>query len=88
MAAAAIVFLAVLIFVTRRRANRPAPGLLFVITAVVVAGGMLFARYGHILFQPPWRIYYAVPALTTILLPPFALRMRRGEFFSTQPWLS
>jgi len=50
-----------------------------VITAVVVVGGMLFARYGHILFRPPWWIYYGLPALTTILLPPIALRMHRAE---------
>ena len=85
MAAAAVVFLAVLIFVTQRRAIRPAPALLFMLTLVVVAGGMLFARYGHILFQPPWWIYYGVPALTTILLPPFALRMRRGEILQYVP---
>ena len=31
----------------------PSPALLFILTAIVVAGGMLFARYGHILFHPP-----------------------------------
>lgn len=88
MAAATFVFVAVLIFVTRRRVTPPAPSLLFVLTLVVVAGGMLFARYGHILFQPPWWIYYGLPALTTILLPPSALRMRRGEILQYVPMAS
>lgn len=79
MAFASAVFLAVLAFITRKRQCKPSPVLFFVITAVVVVGGMLFARYGHILFRPPWWIYYGLPALTTILLPPIALRMHRAE---------
>ena len=85
MASAAIVFVGVLIFVTRKRETRPAPALLFTVTAIVVAGGMLFARYGHLLFRPPWWINYGVPALTTIVLPPFVFRMRRAEVFLYLP---
>ncbi|HWO31156.1 MAG TPA: hypothetical protein VNO32_20365 [Candidatus Acidoferrum sp.] len=38
---------------------------------VVVVFGMLFARYSHLAFPHlPWEIYYGLPALTTVLLPP------------------
>jgi hypothetical protein len=79
MVSASIVFLAVLAFTTRGRASKPNLALLFMLTVVVVVCGMLFARYGHILFRPPWWIYYGVPALMTFLLPPVALRMNRAE---------
>src|SRR5438045_8024698 len=85
MASAAIVFVGVLIFVTRKRETRPAPALLFTVTAIVVAGGILFARYGHILFRPPWWIYYGVPALVTFLLPPAVFRMTRFEILQYVP---
>lgn len=76
---ASVVFLAVLGLVTRGRSNRPRPGLLFLLTFVVVLAGMVFARYGHILFRLPWWIYYGLPASLTFLLPPVALRMRTAE---------
>ena len=40
---------------------------------------MLFARYGHIFFQPPWWIYYGIPALITFFLPPVTLKMNFAE---------
>ena len=44
------------------------------IALVVVAGGMLFGRFGA-QAGLPWWIYYTVPALMTLVLPPVALRM-------------
>jgi hypothetical protein len=85
MAAAALVFNAVLLFVTRKRVARPAGPALAVTTFVVVVVGMLFARYGHILFNPPWWIYYGVPALATFLLPLLVLRMKRKEIMQYVP---
>jgi len=85
MVTACVVFLAVLVFVTRKRPSRPSRRLLLMVTGLVVVGGMQFARYAHICFRPPWWIYYGAPALTTILLPPFALRMRRAEIFQYLP---
>lgn len=49
------------------------------LTIVVVICGMLFARYGHIIFRLPWWIYYGLPALMTFFLPPLSLRMNRAE---------
>ena len=74
-----LVFLAVIAVTTRKRTTKPNPGLLLLLTAIVVCCGMLFARYGHILFRFPWWIYYGAPALTTFALPPFALKMNRTE---------
>jgi hypothetical protein len=79
MVFASIVFLTVLAFTTRRRVTKPSPALLCMLTVVVVVCGMLFARYAHILFRPPWWIYYGVPASMTFFLPPFVLRMNRAE---------
>lgn len=44
------------------------------IALVVVGGGMLFARLGA-QAGLPWWIYYTVPALITLVLPPVALHM-------------
>jgi hypothetical protein len=85
MLVAAMVFIAVLLFVTRKRAHPPHRGLLAFTTFVVVVLGMLFARYSHIFFRPPWWIYYGFPALSTLLLPPAVLRMRREEFLRYVP---
>jgi hypothetical protein len=79
MVSASFVFLAVVRLALGRRANKPSPVTLFTLTIVVVVCGMLFARYGHILLQPPWWIYYGVPAVTTFLLPPVVLKMNLGE---------
>ena len=45
---------------------------------VVVVAGMLFARFAAILGVSPV-IDYRAPALTTLLLPPVACRIRRRE---------
>ena len=85
MVVSAAAFIALLMFVTRNRNTRPEVRTLASTTFVVVVLGMLFARYGHIYFRPPWWIYYGVPALVTFLLPPAILRMRRGEILQYVP---
>lgn len=76
---ASVVFLAVVLLIIRPRMRRPNRSALLGLTIVVVPCGMLFARYGHILFGLPWWIYYGAPALVTFLLPPLALKMNRAE---------
>ncbi|HEY9498649.1 MAG TPA: hypothetical protein VIQ78_06470 [Terrimesophilobacter sp.] len=48
----------------------------------MVVLGMLFGKYG-LLFGLPWWIYYPVPALVTVLLPPlvFGMRTRRTVLY-------
>jgi hypothetical protein len=85
MAAAAVVFLAVLLFVIRKRKYLPDVRILVFLTMIVVVLGMLFARYGHIFFNLPWSIDYGIPALMTFALPPLALRMSRNETLQYVP---
>ncbi|MFC7300382.1 DUF6518 family protein [Cognatiluteimonas weifangensis] len=72
------VFVGLLRFVTRNRASRPRVAAVAVVASVVVVGGMVFAKYGNN-FGLPWWIYYTVPALATLLVPPVAFRLRRRE---------
>jgi hypothetical protein len=86
MGAAFALFVAAVLFATRQRNNRPRLATLFATAVIVVVGEMFFARYCHINFEDtPWWIYYGLPALTTLLLPPFALRMSRIEIAQYLP---
>jgi hypothetical protein len=46
------------------------------VSLAVVVAGMLFGKYGATTLGLPWWIYYPVPALMTVLLPPIVFRMR------------
>lgn len=46
----------------------------FMLSLVVVVAGMLFGRYGA-QWGLPWWIYYPVPMLANVVLPPFVLKM-------------
>ena len=86
MAAAFLLFVAVLLFVVRSRPVRPRAVTLLALGAIVVILGMIFARYSHLAFHHlPWEIYYGLPALTTLLLPPLWLRMSRREVLQYLP---
>ena len=78
MIAAAAVFAALLAFVLRRRPHLDVSRIA-ALTLIVVAGGMLFARYGHIFGEFPWWIYYGLPAALTLLSPPLVLKMSKNE---------
>lgn len=73
-----VVFSAILIFVTRQRSSRPSLAAVLAIASVVVVGGMLFAKLGQNAGWP-WWIYYTVPALATLVVPPALLRFSTGE---------
>jgi hypothetical protein len=64
-----VAFIAILRFVTRRRVHRPRQATVLGVAGVVVVGGMLFAKFGNNAGLP-WWIYYPVPALVTLALPP------------------
>jgi hypothetical protein len=86
MAAAFLLFVVLLQFTVRKRKTKPTPETTVAIGFIVVVLGMLFARYSHLAFpRLPWVIYYGVPALTTILLPPLSLRMSRHEVLQYLP---
>ena len=64
-----IVFVAILYFVTHRRAQRPSLVTVLLVATFVVVGGMAFAKYGNNAGLP-WWIYYTAPALATLVVPP------------------
>lgn len=68
-------FIGLMFVVLGRTAFRRRMPAVLLVSLVVVVGGMLFGKYGATTFQLPWWIYYPVPALVTILLPPFVFRM-------------
>ncbi len=72
------VFIGILRWVLRARPVAPSAGLITVVAFVVVVVGMCFAKFG-VNAGLPWPVYYGVPAATTLLLPPLALRMNRRE---------
>jgi hypothetical protein len=75
-----IVFLAILYFVMRRRPVPPSKWKVFGVAATVVVGGMLFAKLGQN-SGLPWWIYYTVPALVTLILPPAVLKFSYRELW-------
>ena len=78
--ASLVAFFAILGFVTRKRPVRPSLGLLVGIAGVVVVGGMVFAKFGQNAGWH-WGIYYTVPALATLLVPPLVLRFSPAELW-------
>jgi hypothetical protein len=91
IAAAFLVFVAVLRFTIRNRAIKPSLRETCAVGIVVVVVGMFFARYTHLTFPNlSWLVYYGVPALNTVFLPPLWLRMSRRETAQYLPlaWLT
>ena len=85
MLASSAMFATALLFVLRTRPERPF-WRICVLTGVVVVGGMLFARYGHLYANLPPAVYYGVPASVTLLLPIANLRMSRSEALQYFPF--
>lgn len=75
-----VVFFFMLRFVTRNRDKRPALLPVIVVASIVVVGGMAFARFGANTGLP-WWIYYTLPALVTLLLPPIAFKLSGKELW-------
>jgi hypothetical protein len=73
-----VAFLLLLKLVLAKRQVRPAVASLIWVSAVVVVAGMVFAKVVANSGLPPW-VYYGLPAVATLVLPPIALRMRRRE---------
>ncbi|MCB2406473.1 hypothetical protein [Hymenobacter lucidus] len=57
------------------RARQPVIALL---ALVVVVFGMVFGKYGALLGLP-WWLYYPIPMLITVLLPPLVLQLSRAR---------
>jgi hypothetical protein len=74
MLASTVVLAVVIVFAAALRGGR-APGWLAAlgIALLISVVGILFGRYGEN-FGLPWWIYYTVPMLATVLIPPLAFR--------------
>ncbi|MBK9985293.1 MAG: hypothetical protein IPP15_23635 [Saprospiraceae bacterium] len=46
----------------------------FFLSLIVVVFGMLFGKYGAT-YKLPWWIYYPIPMLMTVILPPIVLKL-------------
>lgn len=47
---------------------------ILLLALVVVVFGMLFGKYGAT-YELPWWLYYPIPMLLTVILPPIVLRL-------------
>ena len=47
--------------------------LISILALIVVVFGMLFGKYGAT-YRLPWWVYYPIPMLLTVLLPPIVLK--------------
>lgn len=73
-----LVFVSILRYVTRRRSEALRASRVMAVASAVVFGGMLFARYGA-QSGLPWWVYYTLPMLLTVLLPPIVFSMTVRE---------
>lgn len=71
-------FVPLLLWSLHGRIDRPSLLQTVWVSMIVVAGGMGFAKIGANAGLPP-TIYYGVPALTTLVLPPVVFRMGKRE---------
>ncbi|WP_167136625.1 hypothetical protein [Diaminobutyricimonas sp. TR449] len=75
IAASLVLFIGLLRLVLgREHFNRRRVAVL-VVSGIVVVLGMLFGKYGVTALGLPWWIYYPVPALVTVVLPPLVFRL-------------
>jgi len=74
IAASIAVLFAVIWFVTRLKSPAPPLSSILIVSVIISAGGMIFAKFGAG-WGLPWAIYYSVPALLTIFLPPIIFRL-------------
>ena len=62
---------------------------IFILAIFVVVFGMLFGKYGAT-YGLPWWVYYPIPMLITVLLPPLILKLsyRRSTYYLLLSFLS
>jgi hypothetical protein len=62
---------------------------IFFLSIIVVVFGMLFGKYG-VAWSLPWWIYYTIPMLLTVILPPLYMKLnaRKTVLYITLNFLS
>lgn len=72
-----LIFLCVIRIVLGKQ-YKAKPFLIDIIGIVTVFGSFLVTKYGNFLELPPY-IYYALPAVLTVCVPPLTLRMKSDQ---------
>jgi hypothetical protein len=75
VAASLVLFVGMLCLVLGAAIFRQRLSAVVAVSLIVVVFGMLFGKYGATTLGLPWWIYYPVPALVTIVLPPLVFRL-------------
>ena len=80
--------LAAVIWICARGKNGTPPRELRIlaIAALISVLGIAFAKYGSN-FGAPWWIYYTVPMLSTVFIPPFVFRLGPARSAAYVFWL-
>jgi hypothetical protein len=73
-----LVFLVVIRIVVGRNEFIKKQYLIYILSIIVVVLGMLFGKYGANVGLK-WWIYYPIPMLINVFLPPVALKMNRKK---------
>lgn len=71
-----LVFAAVIRIILTKDEFRSKKFIILWLSIAVVVFGMLFGRYGA-LWGLPWWVYYTIPMLVTVFLPPKVLQLNR-----------
>lgn len=77
IASIAIFFLVIRIVITKNE-FRLKHKQIFLLALIVVVFGMLFGKYGAT-YGLPWWLYYPIPMLVTVLLPPIVLKLKKQK---------
>lgn len=78
IAASFVLFYIVIWLVIGKAAFTKQLGKILLLSVVIVIMGMLFGKYGAN-WGLPWWIYYPVPMLANVLLPPVVLKMKTRQ---------
>lgn len=76
IAASLLIFFLIVKIVLPKKQFKVKRKAIFLLSLIVVVFGMLFGKYGAT-YGLPWWIYYPVPMLVTVLLPPIVLKLNK-----------
>ncbi|MDC8003672.1 hypothetical protein POV27_06395 [Aureisphaera galaxeae] len=76
--ASLLLFFVIIALVIGKLAFQRQSSIIIILSLFVVVVGMLFGKYGA-QWGLPWWVYYPVPMLMTVLLPPVVLKMRTRQ---------
>lgn len=73
-----VLFLVIILMVVGKSQFARQKSVIYVLSLLVVVIGMLFGKYGA-QWGLPWWVYYPIPMLMTVLLPPIVLKMNTKQ---------